>query len=742
MRPGASLNLTEVMTQTRRLPHRVVRTDLVERLRRAQDVRVVLLAAGAGSGKSTLLAQWAERDGRPFAWVTLDDGDDDPGVLAEDINRALEAVDLCAEDEPLRDGPVEVRGPVALSRPWLALAARARPFVLVLDRAHVLRSQRSLALVASLVQNLPPGSQVAIAARGEPALPLARWSVEGDLVRIGPEELAMSRQEASVLLAPYADLTPGELQVLHRQTEGWVAGLCMAAIRLREGAPGEACPFGGHDRLVADYLRDEVLAPLGDERTRLLVRTSILDRLSGPLCDAVLERSGSAAALREIAGLDQLVQPLDGVRGWYRCHPLLRQVLRAELRAQGPAVEAELHRRASAWHEAQGDPHAAIGHARAAGDGERAGDLVWASLLPLLCRGQLPTLARWLADFDEGEIAAMPALALAAAWCDLDRGDLAAARRWAATAEGGVREGPLPAGPATVAAAVATLRAVAAAEGLTRMAEDAGLGQAGDHTARAWRAVCGLLGGVALRLGGDLAGAVACLTAAERHAVSASAPCPRVRALAHLAAIAVEADDWDEAAELVARARMAAERDGLQDEACQIEVCAVSALVLARLGQTGDAARDARRCLRLLATQAYVAPWLAVDARILLARASLLVGDASASRALLRDGRRVLARMPDGGQLGRRLEDTWRRLEAFPLAGIVAAAPLSRAELRVLRFLPTHLTYREIGERLHVSQCTVKSQALSTYRKLEVSSRSQAVERAIALGLIEAAELA
>ncbi|HXM55972.1 MAG TPA: LuxR C-terminal-related transcriptional regulator, partial [Candidatus Dormibacteraeota bacterium] len=149
------------------------------------------------------------------------------------------------------------------------------------------------------------------------------------------------------------------------------------------------------------------------------------------------------------------------------------------------------------------------------------------------------------------------------------------------------------------------------------------------------------------------------------------------------------------------------------------------------------AARDGRRCLRLLAALPYVPPWLAVDARILLARASLLVGDASTSRALLRDGRRALARMPDGGRLGSRLDEAWGTVEAFRLAGVVAAAPLSRAELRVLRFLPTHLSYREIGERLHVSQCTVKSQALSAYRKLEVSSRSQAVDRAVALGLIE-----
>jgi LuxR family transcriptional regulator, maltose regulon positive regulatory protein len=718
----------------------VVRSELVDRLMRARDARVVLLAAGAGFGKTTLLAQWAERDGRPFAWVALDHADDDPAELVADITRALDAVGLCAEDEPLRPGTTDAPWAGTLARPWLAIAARTRPFVLVLDGVQVLRAPGCLALLAALVDNLPPASQLAIAGRGEPALPLARWSVQGDLLRIGPEHLAMTRQETRLLVGADLELTARELDALLQRTEGWVAGLCMAGIRLRERREGGPAAFGGHDRLVADYLRDEVLAPLDDDVARLMVGTSVLDRLSGPLCDAVLERSGSGAMLRDVARSTLFIQPLDGLRGWYRSHPLLREMLQAELHLQGTAVEVELHRRASAWHEAHGDPREAIRHARASGDADRAGDLVWASLLPLLCRGQLGTLARWLADFGDREIAAMPALAMAAAWCGLERGDVAAAGRWAATAVGAPHHRSLPGGPATFAAASAALRAATAGEGLTRMAEDAVLGRAGAGPASGWSALCGLIDGVARRLAGDPEGARASLAAAERDSIAASAPSPLVRSLAQLAALAAEADDWKEAAALVARAREAGERECLQDDAGMIEVCAVSALVLARLGQPADAARDARRCLRLLASQARVPPWLAVDARILLARASLLVGDASTSGLLLRDGRRALARMPDAGLLGSRLEEAWRRVEAFPLAGVIAPAPLSRAELRVLRFLPTHLSYREIGERLHVSQCTVKSQALSTYRKLDVSSRSQAVERAVALGLIQAAD--
>ena len=715
----------------------VVRSELVARLLSA-DVRAVLLTAGAGFGKTTLLTQWAELDSRPFAWVSLDRTDDDPAALVADVMQALEAADASREDDPLPTAATNAPPPGGLSRPWRAVSTRTRPFVLVLDDLHILRTPECLALVSSLVNNMPPGSQLAIAGRSEPALPVARWSVQGDLLRLGAEELVMTPAEASLLIGADLALAPGELEALLGRTRGWAAGLGMAAIRLREQlARGAAARFDGQDRLVADYLRDEVLAPLGGEVTQFLTRTSMLDRLCGPLCDAVLERSGSGIALRDIERANVFVEPLDGARGWYRCHPLLRDMLRAELRLHGPALEAELHRRASAWHEAHGDTAEAIHYSRAAGDLKRAGDLIWANVLPRLCHGELLTLARWMADLGDGEIAAQPTLALAAALCSLERGDAVAARHWAATADCGSYDGALPGGPASPAAAAAILRALVAGDGVARMADDAALGQVGDDAAGSWRTVCGHLEGVARRLSGDPDGARVSLAAAEKLSISTAAPMPLAGSLAQLAVLAADDGNWDGAAALVARAREVSKQAGQRNDTSTIEVCAVSALVLARLGQPADAGREGRRCARLLSAAAHVPPWLAVDARVLLARARLLVGDTSVAHGLLREARRVLARMPDAGVLGRQVEETWRRAEAFRLAGVMAPAPLSRAELRVLRFLPTHFSYREIGERLHVSQCTVKSQALSAYRKLDVSSRSQAVERASALGLIQ-----
>ena len=717
----------------------VPRSRLVDRLLRAADVRVVALTAGAGAGKTTLLAQWAQRDDRAFAWVTLDGTDGDPAALVSDLTLAMELADPGAGRGPLPAAGAP-EGP--LSRTWRWLMSRTRPFVLVLDDAHVLRNRASLALVAAIVDRLPPGAQLAIAARGTPALPLARWSVQGDLLRIQTEDLAMTRSEAELLMrAAGVELAPGELDTLLDRTEGWAAGLCMAALRLRGRAgPERVAGFTGDDRLAADYLRDEVLAPLPADLVRFLTDTSILPRLCGQLCDSVLGRTGSGMVLRDLERLSQFVLPVAGQEGWYRCHRMLAGMLRAELHVRDPGLAPALHRRASAWHEASGDPVQAIQHARLAGDLRRAGELAWARLLPRLLQGDVHPLQQVMEGFGEDELAAQPTLALAAAWCRLERGDPAGAKRWALVADRGSCRGPLPGGPGSLGAASAILRAHEAGAGLTRMAEDIAVAGGAGGLAGAWLPVCCLLEGVTWRLRGDADRSRALLTAGEQFASAPLAPASLVQCLSQLCLLAIDDGDWEQAAALAARARTLGERERLQDHGSMLGTYAVSSLVGARTGRPADATGDARRALRLLGAPAHVPPWLAVEARIVLARGCLLVGDASSSRALLREARRVLSRVPDAGVLGARLEETWRKAEAFRMAGVIAPARLSRAELRILRFLPTHLSYREIGERLHVSRCTVKSQALSAYRKLDVSSRSQAVERAGTLGLIHATD--
>ena len=242
--------------------------------------------------------------------------------------------------------------------------------------------------------------------------------------------------------------------------------------------------------------------------------------------------------------------------------------------------------------------------------------------------------------------------------------------------------------------------------------------------------------GVTWRLQGDSQRARTSLEASQRHAAAFSASALLAQCLAQLALLAIDEDDWEHGEADVARAESLLERHRLRDLATIIPVRAATSLVLARQGQALEARGQIRRVTRLLVSLGAVRPWLAADTRIVLARASLLLGDAAGALDLLAEARRRLPRAADMGTLGGRLEGAWEKAKAFRQSGVVAPSPLSKAELRILRLLPTHFSYREMGERLHVSPCTVKSQALSVYRKLEVRSRSEAVERALSLGLL------
>jgi LuxR family maltose regulon positive regulatory protein len=373
---------------------------------------------------------------------------------------------------------------------------------------------------------------------------------------------------------------------------------------------------------------------------------------------------------------------------------------------------------------------------RAAGEVQRAGELVWANLLGYHCHGRLATVQSWIDGFSEAQVAGHRSLALSAAWCSADRGDAAAAQRWSAAAELGPPGEPSRGGGASFEAGVAILQAAIGRDGVARMGNDAAHGCQVAEAGSAWLCVGRLMEGVSWRLGGDSQRARNCLESGAGIAAAIPAPAILAQCLAQLALLAIEEGDWEQSQSLVARARAQVERHRLRDLPTTILVSAASSLVLARQGQAGEARYEIREAARLLEALADVRPWLAVDARIILAQASLLLADASGALAFLSEARRRLRRTGDCGTLRVQLEATWDRANAFWRSGVVAPSPLSKAELRILRLLPTHFSYREMGERLHVSQCTVKSQALSVYRKLEVRSRSEAVERASTLGLI------
>ena len=722
----------------RRRPGLVARYSLVDRLRASAANPIVYVAAPAGYGKTTLMGHWADADERPFAWVSLDAGDNDPVALLTYVALALNRV------EPL-GGPVfsalSAQSPVVegvvLPRLGKAVATRSQPFVLVLDDAHVLTAPEALDAIVVLTRHLPAGSQLAITARSEPTLPLGKLRTGRRLFELGPADLAFGPDEAEILLRGAGiQLEPSEVRLITERTEGWPAGLYLAALSLRaHGSLVAVESFTGDDRIVADYFRDEVIARLSPGLARFLTRTSVLDRLSAPLCDAILEQTGSASKLHKLERSNLFLVPLDRQRVWYRYHTLFAEMLRSRLRDAEPGLELELHRRASDWYAAHGEPEEAIRHALAAGDVERAGDLVWENVVRYRGRGRGPVLLRWLSAFTEEQIAGYPPLALATAWANLGVAG-GAVERWTATAARGSYEGPLSDGTTSIESALALLRATIAKDGVTEMAADAARFTELEAEDSPWWPRARYLEGAAARLSGDPERARRQLEEGERLAAAFGSITVRAMCLGQLAALAAAEGSWPLASALAAQATDELRRASLDGIATVAPVFAVSALVHAHKGEVESARATIRHARELIEGDSEVAAWVAVEVRLTLARASLLLADASAARLLLSEARRVAAAARDLGSLSETLEELTAMAEAYSAAGNEGASSLTGAEVRLLRLLPTHLTFGEIGERVHLSRNTVKSQAVSMYRKLDVSSRSDAVERATELGLL------
>jgi LuxR family maltose regulon positive regulatory protein len=678
----------------------VSRERVVARLAAARDVPLALLVAPAGYGKTAVLAEWSEADERPFAWVTLESADDDPVRLLSSIAAALDEVESVGlELLGARAAPVDVLG----ERLARSFAAR-RPFVLVLDDTHVVRAPAAFAAVEVLVDHLPAGSQLAIASRAQPAaLPVGRLRAHRRLVELGPRDLEMSLDEAAAVLDGL-DLRESDVDLLLQRTEGWPAGLYLAALSLRD-EPDRAralARFAGDDRLVADYMRDELLAEQPRDRVSFLTRTSVLGDLSGPLCDAVLARPGSGRTLLELSRSNLMLVPLDRADDRYRYHGLFAEMLQAELRRREPEWEAELHRRASAWHAARGEVGRAVEHAIAADEVRGAGELVWRVAADEVMTGGHVRLRDWLARFTAAEIAAHPALALSAATSQLATGDRDMVEHWCAAAEHGLHAEDDP----TDLAIVDLLRALVAPGGVGPMR--AAATSAADRLADdvPWQALCCLLRGVADHLSGDATGGRAHLEEGARRA-AVSAPVVQVLCLAALGILALDRDDVDSAELCIARARRQVDRVGLGDYPTCALVFAASALDRAQRGRVDDARRDLRDGIRLLDLLGDFAPWYEAETRVLLARAALRLGDVVAARSLLADAGRIARRTPDATVLAGWLEAAAERVESFSAATIVGPSALTTAELRVLRLLPTHFSFREIASKLHVSANTI-----------------------------------
>ena len=572
----------------------------------------MLVVAPAGYGKSTVLAQWSDQDPRPFAWLTLDDGDNDPLQLVASIASAVDAMGLTPARQS-GDG-----GPATLMH---SLETATGPFVLVLDDADRLRNPDSLSVLTAIVDHLPRRSQLALASRSQPGMPVGRLRAHRKVFELHHADLAMTPSEAGQLLADAGVATaPRDVETLVERTEGWAAGLYLAALSGTDtrGPHTNVERFGGDDPLVADYVRDEILTALAPKEVGFLVRASVLEQLSGPVCDEVLGRSRSAPLLSALERSSLPLFPADGV-DCYRLNPLLAQALRVELRRTEPEIERELHRRAAAWYADRGDVDRAAHHAVSARDAGLTGTILWAHLPSYAAYGRNAAIQSWLAAFSDEEIAAHPSLSLVAAHSWLVSGDRNRAEHWTGAA---ARQTGGRTGSPWLEAGVAIMHAAIAAEGIARMGEDAALAYALLENADPWRSSGCLLQGVASHLTGDLGGARTQLEEGARRGAVA-APSVQALCLAQLALVALDEDDWMDGEALAARARAQVERFGLSEYPGSTLVYAVSAVLRAQRGRVDEATIDLRHATDLASKLCDVAPWYEAEVRIALARAAL-----------------------------------------------------------------------------------------------------------------------
>jgi LuxR family transcriptional regulator, maltose regulon positive regulatory protein len=701
------------------------------------SVRLVLLCAPSGYGKSVLIEQWARRDPRPFLTLILGDQHNDPALLVGSIVDALEPI------EPVAPGvrvalanlePSMVR--VVLPQLAASLQARQTPFALVLDDFERIDSPLAIAVVATIIESLPPGSQLVVATRSEPALPIGRLRVHRQITELGPEDLAMATRECRQLLTALGlDLTPGQVDILHRRTEGWAAAVYLAGLALSgvSDVDEAIARFAGDDRFVVDYIREEFLAPVESSRLEFLRRASVLDRLNGDLCDSVLERRGTGSQLRDLSHSNMLLTRLDRRDEWFRLHPLFRQMLRAELRRSEPEREEGLHRRASDWWVEHGDWDRAIGHAVEGGAVDRAGELLWAGIPEFTTRGRNATVIGWLDRLGEQTVASDAALSLTASYTAITQGAGGTTEHWAAVASGLIAREEASEKKTVLTAGLGLIEA-ALARG--------GVGAIADHTALAaellpadspWMSMCRLIEGVGLHLRGFRPEAHEKLAdGARRGAVSA--PNVQVLCLSQLALLAIEENDWTLAEMLASQARAQLDRSGIGDYPMMALALAVSAVVRSRTGRLEQSAADLRQGRKLLGQLEDFAPWYEAETWIALARAAARLDDAPAATLMLAEASRVLKLTPDAVVL-----ETWIAETATSIEVVSASAirDLTPAELRLLQFLPTHLSFPQIAAQVFVSPNTVKTQAQGVYRKLGVSSRREAVEEARAAGLLD-----
>ncbi len=708
------------------LPGRLVRRARLDNiLNTAVDghVPLILVSAPAGSGKSTLLASLPARRPKSVAWLQAEENDSDPvrfwsyvvqaiGHVHPAMTADLERVIVGAQGDDL----------VVVSALVNKLVDVDKPVVVVIDDYHLITDDSVHRGMERLIERCPEQVTIVVSTRIDPPFRIGRLRVRRQVVEIRGSDLRFDADEASELLGPgSASLSRARLDQLCLRTEGWAAGLVLAGLSLtRDTDPGTFLDgYGGDDRLVVAYLRDEILATLDAGHHQRLLESSILEKMTGGLVDSVTRSEGGAKWLADTARVNQLLICLDSTGTWFRYHHLLRDALRLEAHHAFPDRLPALHTRASRWFEARGDREPAIIHRLAAGDVPEAATLLRSHGPQLLMAGQIDTLRGFLDQL--GDVAKSTSwCAVLYGWCEFVSGRYSLAQRWL-----DAMPGPLPekyrsgaislrinisVGRGDIATALAAARQVSAADLREPLAS---------HLATAT--------GAAHAWAGQAEDARRILRIAVEKSDAEHFPTAHVLALVYLSIVEFDAGTVEAARRAAVEALDTAQRFGLAD----YQRIAFAYAIRARTGE--DSTRAHADALHALSLARRSLTDLALAYVLTLCGDTLMgLGD-PAGEPLLAEARSIMARCPDPGIAGRYLARVESRHGLA--AGVegprdVLVEQLTTREMAVLRHLPTKWSQREIASELYVSLNTVKTHCRGIYRKLGVGDRKAAVQAA------------
>ncbi|MDQ3286220.1 MAG: LuxR C-terminal-related transcriptional regulator [Actinomycetota bacterium] len=725
----------------------MVRGGLLELLHNALNCKVSVISGPTGYGKTTLLAHWLQAEGAetPFAWVSLDEQDNDPARLWRHI---VEALRLAAPDSENFGADVLVGMGVSgetfvgttLSMLINELAELPRRVVLVLDDYQFVTEVENHESVAFFIEHLPENVHLVVSSRSDPPLPLGRLRAMGELNEIRTGQLAFTEEEADRLLNGKLglDIDADDVAVLLDRTEGWPAGLYLASLSLQNKGDKHDFieSFRGSNRYIVGLLGEEVLAYLSDDVRQFLIRTSVLRRLTGPLCDAVTGRQDSASLLRELARSNLFVVSLDEQDEWYRYHHLFSELLLYELKSSRPELEPDLRVRASEWLEDAGLLESAVWHAFEAGDYRLVGLLIGRHWHGYVFAGQMSTVQRWLESLPQEILTHSAPLALVKAWICALGGRSEESASFARLAEKIGHEGPLPDGSRSLESGVAILKASFGYGGVRHGVEVARLAEELEPLdSSPWAAMARFALGSSLYLSGDASKARKPLEEALL-LTEGGDRLVRVVTLSFSSLVATDEGRLEEAESLALAAQALVE--GLR--AYRIPQTTLAPIargrVLAEQGNLEEAQKELEDALSTRRRLPGLSPWPTLVGLLALAPVLAERGDRAGARAVLAEARTILGDYPDAGMFPELLERQERKLRVRKTREGQLDGDLTERELEVIGLLGGQLTTRQMAERLYVAPCSVRTQIKSIYRKLGVSSRDAAVEVARARGLV------